>query len=90
MAGLVELARPCSSSGGVKVDTSSDKPQFLKAKVPVAESSTEVGLMMLYMLLWPGGREIKYHNSVVKSYWVKNLKRKIEHWPKNVSTQMSW
>lgn len=53
MAGLVELARPCSISGAVKVDTSSDRPQFLNAKVPVADSSKEVGLMMLDMLLWP-------------------------------------
>lgn len=51
MAGLVELARPCSISGAVKVDTSSDRPQFLNAKVPVADSSKEVGLMMLDILL---------------------------------------
>lgn len=51
MAGLVALARPCSISGAVKVDTSSDRPQFLKAKVPVADSSKEVGLMMLDILL---------------------------------------
>ena len=51
MAGLVELARPCSISGAVKVDTSSDRPQFLNAKVPVADSSKEVGLMMLHILL---------------------------------------
>lgn len=54
MAGLVELARPCSISGAVKVDTSSDRPQFLNAKVPVADSSKEVGLMMLDILLCPG------------------------------------
>ena len=54
MAGLVELARPCSISGAVKVETSSDRPQFLNAKVPVADSSKEVGLMMLHMLLGPG------------------------------------
>lgn len=53
MAGLVELARPCSISGAVKVDTSSDRPQFLNAKVPVADSSREVGLMMLDILMWP-------------------------------------
>lgn len=53
MAGLVELAQPCSISGAVKVDTSSDRPQFLNAKVPVADSSKEVGLMILDMLLWP-------------------------------------
>lgn len=53
MAGLVEPAWPCSISGAVKVDTSSDRPQFLNAKVPVAESSKEVGLIMLGILLWP-------------------------------------
>lgn len=51
MAGLVELARPCSISGAVKVDTSSDRPQFLNAKVPVADSSKEVGLIILHILL---------------------------------------
>ena len=51
MAGLVELARPCSISGAVKVDTSLDRAQFLNAKVPVADSSREAGLMMLYILL---------------------------------------
>ena len=47
MAGLAELARPCSISGAVKVDTSSDSAQFLNAKVPVADSNNELGLMML-------------------------------------------
>lgn len=51
MAGLVAQARPCSISGAVKVDTSSDRPQFLNAKVPVADSSKEVGLMMVDILL---------------------------------------
>lgn len=55
MAGLLELARPCSISGAVKVDTSSDRPQFLKAKVPVADSSREAGLMILDILFRPGG-----------------------------------
>lgn len=59
MAGLVELARPCSISGAVKVDTSSDRPQFLNAKVPVADSSKEVGLMMLHILFWPGKKNRK-------------------------------
>lgn len=54
MAGLLELARPCSISGAVKVDTSSDRPQFLKAKVPVADSSREAGLIILDMLFRPG------------------------------------
>ena len=53
MAGLVEQPRPCSISGAVKVDTSSDRPQFLNAKVPVADSSKEVGLMILGILLRP-------------------------------------
>lgn len=53
--GLLELARPCSISGAVKVDTSSDRPQFLKAKVPVADSSKEAGLMILDILFRPGG-----------------------------------
>lgn len=57
MAGLVELARPCSISGAVKVDTSFDRPQFLNAKVPVADSSKEVGLMILHILLWPGKKK---------------------------------
>ena len=47
MAGLAELARPCSISGAVKVDTSSDSAEFLNARVPVAESNKELGLMML-------------------------------------------
>lgn len=54
VAGLLELARPCSISGAVKVDTSSDRPQFLKAKVPVADSSKEAGLMILDILFRPG------------------------------------
>lgn len=53
VAGLVELARPCSISGAANVETSSDRPQFLNAKVPVADSSKEVGLMILHILLWP-------------------------------------
>lgn len=56
IAGLVELARPCSISGAVKVDTSSDRPQFLNAKVPVADSSKEVGLMTLDIPLRPEKR----------------------------------
>lgn len=62
MAGLLELARPCSISGAVKVDTSSVRPQFLNAKVPVAESSREVGLMMLDMLFRPGQKDQTIHS----------------------------
>lgn len=57
MAGLLELARPCSISGAVKVDTSSVRPQFLNAKVPVADSSREVGLMILDILFRPGQKD---------------------------------
>lgn len=57
VAGLLELARPCSISGAVNVDTSSVRPQFLNAKVPVADSSREAGLMMLDMLFRPGQKE---------------------------------
>lgn len=55
--GLLELARPCSISGAVKVETSSDRPQFLKAKVPVADSSREAGLMILDILVRPGKKK---------------------------------
>lgn len=61
MAGLVELARPCSISGAMKVDASSDRPQFLNAKLPVADSSKEAGLMILHMLFSPGRGEKKKH-----------------------------
>lgn len=57
VAGLLELARPCSISGAVKVETSSDRPQFLKAKVPVADSSREAGLMILDILVRPGEKK---------------------------------
>lgn len=57
VAGFVEPARSCSISGAAKADTSSDRPQFLNAKVPVADSSKEVGLMILHILLWPENRQ---------------------------------
>lgn len=76
VAGLVELARPCSISGAANVETSSDRPQFLNAKVPVADSSKEVGLMILHILLWPEKKETfmyyrLYCSFTLKSHWGK-------------------
>lgn len=76
VAGLVELARPCSISGAANVETSSDRPQFLNAKVPVADSSKEVGLMILHILFWPEKKETfmyyrLYCSFTLKSHWGK-------------------
>lgn len=51
---LVLMARPCSISGAVKAHASSVIVQFLNANVPFADKSSDVGLMMLQMLLCPG------------------------------------
>lgn len=60
VAGRLELARPCSISGAVKVDTSSVRPQFLNAKLPVADSSKEVGLMIFDILFRPGKKRMYF------------------------------
>lgn len=52
MASLVEMARPCSISGAVKAQTSSVIAQFLNASVPVADKSSDAGVIML-QILWP-------------------------------------
>lgn len=52
MASLVEMARPCSISGAVKAHTSSVIAQFLNASVPVADKSSDAGVIML-QILWP-------------------------------------
>lgn len=52
MASLVEMARPCSISGAVKAHTSSVIAQFLNARVPVADKSSDAGVIML-QILWP-------------------------------------
>lgn len=53
IAVLVPMARPCSISGAVKAQASSIIVQFLNASVPFADKSSDVGLMMLEMLLCP-------------------------------------
>lgn len=51
IAVLVVMERPCSISGAVKAHASSVIVQFLNASVPFADKSSDVGLMMLQMLL---------------------------------------
>lgn len=59
IASLVEIARPCSISGAVKAHTSSVIAQFLNASVPVADKSSDAGVIML-QILWP--RKIQSFN----------------------------
>ena len=55
-AARVDATRPWWTSGAVKEATSSDREQLLKARLPLAESSTEPGLSTLHMFPEPGGR----------------------------------
>ncbi|TNN35303.1 hypothetical protein EYF80_054530 [Liparis tanakae] len=50
---LEEAAWPCWISGAVKEATSSYRAQLLKARLPLADSSTEPGLSTLHMLPEP-------------------------------------
>ncbi len=52
VASLVEMARPCSISGAVKAHISSVTAQFLNASIPVADKSSDAGVIML-QILWP-------------------------------------